>query len=410
MRIVLYTHPAFFEPALSLVAALASSAEVHLVLEVNDRNQRIASFEASSVAFPPGLMAADPMLAPLYAPTVRDMWRLAATFTLVSHGGLRSRDPRSVRITGQLLRWVRDLNPDVLHVDDVDVSPRLALGLALTRSPCPLLLGCHDPDPHSGARHWWRKSLARTLAFPRADAVLVHHESGRKALLDRHRSLRANVFVVRLASYNFLAHLAPAEHAAVSDAGPVVLFFGRISPYKGIELLFRAAPLVAHAIPQVRFLVAGEPVGGFTPPAAPPLPGAATIETNYDYIANTEIASFFGRATVSVLPYTDASQSGVLLTSYGFGCPVVATAVGGIPEYVEEGVTGLLVPPGDHAALAAALIRCLQDRDLLSRMRDGVAHATRTDLSWQRVRSELLDVYAGLGEAPGRRRVGRRNR
>lgn len=399
--IVLYTHPAFFEPAVSLVDALSASAEVHLVLEVNDRSQPIASFESGSAGLPLGLVAADPVLAEAYPPAVRDRWRKAASFHLLSHGDLRSRNPRSLRITRQFLRWVREIDADVLHVDDVDVSPRLALALATARKPCRVVMGCHDPDPHTGARHWWRKSLARALGFPRTDAIVVHHRSGRQALLDRHPRLRTPVHVVRLATYSFLQDMTVAPEAAIPalelvdalDAPPVVLFFGRLSPYKGIDLLYRAAPLVAEAEPGVRFMVVGGPVPGFVPPTPPMLGGGGSVETDYGYLPSAGIGVLFRQAAVCVLPYTDASQSGVLLTAYAFGCPVVATAVGGIPEYVDEGVTGLLVPPGDPVALATAITRCLQDTDLLARLRSGVAAASATDLSWERVTAELREVY-----------------
>ncbi|HEX2175493.1 MAG TPA: glycosyltransferase family 4 protein [Nocardioidaceae bacterium] len=410
LRIALYTHHALFEPALSLVDALAPHAEVHLLLEVPPREWRTASFEAAPGPVPTGLVDADPLLSPFYPAPVRAMWRKAASFHLVSHGERRSRDPRSLRVTLQVLRWLRRLRPDVLHVDDVDVSPRLALGLALTSPPYPVLLGCHDPEPHSGERRWAMKRLTRALAFPAAAAVLVHHRSGKEALLRRHPRLRLPVHVVRLAAYTFIRGLEP-NHEQPVDAAPTVLLFGRITPYKGLEDLFRVAPSVAVEVPGVRFVVAGRPVAGYTPPAPPEVGPGATVECRYDYIPNTEIGKLFRGASVTVCPYTDASQSGVVLTAFAFGCPVVVTDVGGLAEYVEHGRTGLVVAPGDHEELAAVLVRCLRDHDLAARMRAGVAAATAGDLGWARAAAEMVTVYhAVLDDARGRRVRRARNR
>ncbi|MBA2558956.1 MAG: glycosyltransferase family 4 protein [Propionibacteriales bacterium] len=410
MRIALYTHPALFEPALSLADALADSAEVHLLLEVHPEKWSVANFEGVRSDLPAGLVAADAVLAPSYPPAVRRMWRKAASFHLVVHSKRQGRNLNPLRTTLDVLRWIRDKHLDVLHIDDVDISPRLALGLAVAGAPCPVLIGCHDPDPHSGERHWRRKHATRVLAFSRADAVLVHHEGGRSALRRRHPRLRGRVHTVRLGTYDFLRHLArppdPAADAAGPDHGPVVLLFGRLTPYKGIEELFRAAPLVARAVPGVRFVIAGKPVAGYLPPRAPRLEGSGQVETRYGYVASTAIAALFRQAEVAVCPYTDASQSGVVLTAFAFGCPVVATSVGGMAEYVEDGVTGLLVPPNDHHALAAALIRCLREPGLVARLREGVAAVAASDLSWKRAGSELLSVYAVVarGRAAGRHR------
>ncbi|WP_331953841.1 glycosyltransferase family 4 protein [Pengzhenrongella sp.] len=361
-----------------------------------------ANFEAPEDLVPSGLVEADPVLAAHFPEETRAMWRRAASFHLVVTGTQRARHPASLRLMFGVLNWIRTLNPDILHIDDVDVSPRLALALAVTRLPCPVVVGCHDPEPHSGEQDWRVKSLTRTLLLSRADAVLVHHEAGRAALRLRHRRLRAPVYTVRLASYTFLQHGIPSTEITRS-AEPAVLLFGRITQYKGLDTLFLAAPIVAHEVPGVRFLVAGKPADGYQPPEPPPLPNGGRIETTYGYISNDRTAALFREAQVVVCPYTDASQSGVVLTAYAFGRPVVVTDVGGLPEYVRDGVTGLVVPAGDHEALAAAVIRCLREPGLAASLRDGVATANATDLSWRRVGSELTEIYAEVaGRARGR--------
>jgi glycosyltransferase involved in cell wall biosynthesis len=408
VRIVLYTHHALFEPALSLAESLAESAEVHLLLEVPAGSWQLANFEAESTSVATGLVDADPVLAPFYPPSVQERWRKTSSFKLVVPGRRRSRHPESLRLMFGVLHWIRDLKPDVLHIDDVDVSPRLALVMATRGAPCPLLVGCHDPDPHSGERRWLLKRLTRQLMFARASAYVVHHESGRQALERRHRRVRGRVHAVRLAAYTFLRDLSPGPDLA-EEPGPVVLLFGRITPYKGVELLFRAAPLVAEQVSGVRFVVAGKPVRGYHPPEPPPLPAGGRIDTAYHYVPSTRTRQLFAQSQVAVCPYTDASQSGVVLTAYAFGCPVVVTDVGGLGEYVEEGVTGLVVAAGDHQALAAALVRCLSQPEFRDGLRKGVAKAVSTELSWDAARDQLLVIYTQIAgdSAVPRRRSGR---
>jgi glycosyltransferase involved in cell wall biosynthesis len=409
VRVVLYTHHAMFEPALSLAESLADRAEVHLLLEVPAGSWQLANFEAESDSAPTGLVDADPVLAPFYPGITRERWRKTSSFKLVAPGQRRARHPESLRLMFRVLRYIRALQPDVLHIDDVDVSPRLALLIALSRAPCPLLVGCHDPDPHSGERRWLLKRITRHLMFARASAYVVHHESGRQALERRHRRVRGRVHAVRLAAYTFLRDLAP-ELPTPAGSDPVVLLFGRITPYKGVELLFRAAPLVAEEVPNVRFVVAGKPVRGYHPPPPPSLPAGGRIDTSYGYVPSAQTGRLFAQAQVAVCPYTDASQSGVVLTAYAFGCPVVVTDVGGLAEYVEEGTTGLVVAPADHEALAGALVRCLTQPELRHKLRTGVAEATSTSLSWEAASSQLLGIYAGLSSRHPTRRPHRARR
>lgn len=395
---MLWAHHSLFEPALALSGALADRDEVHLVVEVPHGGDRAANFGGRVGGLAPGLHDADPVLSPEHPEATRALWRSAASARVLVTSEERSSHPESVRLVRRVLHDVADLRPDVVHLDDVDVSPRLALALPTVRRRYGLVVGVHDPEPHSGDQDRRTKAVTRRLLLPRADAVVVHHAGGREALVRRHRWLRVPVRDVPLGVYGHLAHALP-EEGPETAATPTVALFGRLTPYKGLDLLYAAAPTVAAAVPGVRFVVAGEPAAGYEPPTPPPAV-AASIDVRRGYLTTEEIGRLCRDATVVVCPYTDASQSGVVLTAYAFGAPVVVTDVGGLPEYVDEGRTGLVVPPGDPAALAAALVRVLVEPGLAARMRDAVRETVAGDLSWSRSAAVLRSVYR---EVAGRR-------
>jgi glycosyltransferase involved in cell wall biosynthesis len=108
---------------------------------------------------------------------------------------------------------------------------------------------------------------------------------------------------------------------------------------------------------------------------------------------NSRLAALVQQASVVVCPYIDATQSGVVLTSYALGRPVIASAVGGLPEYVRDGQTGLLVAPGDPAALAAAIERVLLEDGLLDRLCSGVAALRGGDLDWATIGESVTRIY-----------------
>jgi len=112
-----------------------------------------------------------------------------------------------------------------------------------------------------------------------------------------------------------------------------------------------------------------------------------------ELIPDERVARYFGESSVVVLPYIDASQSGVVPIAYSFSRPVVATTVGGLPSVVEDGVTGLLVPPRDERALADALITLLEDEELRHKM--GAAGRSKLEREWapEVIGPQHIDVY-----------------
>jgi glycosyltransferase involved in cell wall biosynthesis len=116
--------------------------------------------------------------------------------------------------------------------------------------------------------------------------------------------------------------------------------------------------------------------------------------TVYDeYVPDEKRAQLFRQASVVVLPYTEATQSGVIPVAYSFSKPVVATAVGGIPSQVENGVTGYLVPPRDEKALAGAIVRLLLDRNLRYMLGGNAKRKVTAEASPEVVARDTVAVY-----------------
>ncbi|MFA6720888.1 MAG: glycosyltransferase family 4 protein [Candidatus Cloacimonadaceae bacterium] len=177
-----------------------------------------------------------------------------------------------------------------------------------------------------------------------------------------------------------------------TPAHPTALFFGLIKAYKGLDVLLKALKQARIRVPDLKLIIAGEVYGKAEKYARliRELGLSDAVETRFHYITDGEIAEVFTRAQVCVLPYKSATQSGVIATSYSFGVPVIASRIGGLSEYISEGETGLLVPPNDPEALAAALIRYFE-QGMLERMSARIP-AYREQFSWPKLAGLILEA------------------
>lgn len=261
-------------------------------------------------------------------------------------------------------------------------TPFLAPGLA--RAGLAFVPVIHDAAPHPGdpaPLFAWR--LDRELAVARAAVVLSD------AVAEAVAARRPGLPLIRLP---IGAHL-PHGVAAASRRSDF-LFFGRIRAYKGLDLLRDAWPLLRGAHPGATLRILGE---GDIEACAPGLAALPGVSLEPRWVPDEAMAAEIASAGVLVLPYREASQSGVAPIALALGVPAIATAIGGLAEQVEDGRSGLLVPP-EPAALAAAMGRML-DPALRGRLAEGARQAGAALADWD---AQAAALRAGLGRALGR--------
>lgn len=284
----------------------------------------------------------------------------------------------------RILRAVRDFRPDVIHLQSGHLWFNLALPLL---RDYPLVLTIHDPRPHLGD-HESRKTpeAVRALAYRRADRVIAHAQPVKKEIVE-HLGIAADK--IHVVPHVAIGDRGADEHGAEEEG--LVLFFGRIWEYKGLDYLIRAEPLITARAPQARFLIAGE--GENFARYERSMRHPERFEVHNRWISDGERTTMFRRASVVVLPYVEATQSGVVPIAYAHAKPVVATRTGGLPEVVDHGRTGFLVPPRDEAALAEAITCLLQNERLRREMGLAGREKLEAECSPQAVIEKTIPVY-----------------
>jgi glycosyltransferase involved in cell wall biosynthesis len=302
-----------------------------------------------------------------------------------------SRLRRAAKLAQQLpdmLGYARTVarHADVVHFQWLTVQQ---LDVHLLPRGRPLVLTAHDVLPRQPRRG---QLAAQRALYERVDAVVVHSEHGRTRLVDALGIAPDKVSVIAHGAFEHLTHVPgeqplPPPFAAVDR--PVVLCFGLLRPYKGIDVLldaWRAADLDAE------LWIVGLPRMDITAlrAAAPP-----SVRWLPRFVADDQVAAYFRRADLVVLPYREIDQSGVLFTALAFGRPLLLSAVGGFPEIADDGAAAL-VAPGDALALARQLRRLIGDEGARGRLAEGARAAAAGRYSWDAIAAAHLDLYGSL--------------
>jgi len=293
---------------------------------------------------------------------------------------------KSISICRDIFRQIDRFKPDVIHTQATHFW--ISLPLLLLRQ-YPLVTTFHDVKPHLGEE----KLSSRLMMYcmrKRSSMMLVHGEQLKQIMIREFR-VPADIVTVIPFGEHYDSPLNEYLREDVPEEGNLVLFFGRIYAYKGLEHLIQAEPLISKEVPGTRIVIAGEGED-FQKYRDMMVNPDSFIVHNY-YVSPEEGAELFQRCSVVALPYVEASQSGVAAMAYGFKRPVVVTNVGSIPELVDNGKTGFIVPPGNPEALAHSIVRLLKDKNLRREMGENAYRKLKTDMSWEKISETTIDVY-----------------
>ncbi|MEA2199163.1 MAG: hypothetical protein QOJ25_3214 [Solirubrobacteraceae bacterium] len=255
----------------------------------------------------------------------------------------------------------------------------------------PIVVTAHDllpREPRPG------QAWAQRRCYMAADALVVHSDYGRRQLIEAAAVDPAKVHVIHHGAFDYLTRL-PHEGALSPELqrveGPVVLFFGLLRPYKGIDVLLDAW----RGLKTAELWIVGRPRMPVQPLRARAGTGVRFVPR---FVADGEVPALFRRADIVVLPYSRTERfdfSGVVATALAFGKPIVLTDIGGFSEVARSGAA-LLVPPDDPGALREALTNLIEDPAARARLGAAAAAAAAGPYSWDEAARRTLELYRTL--------------
>lgn len=252
-----------------------------------------------------------------------------------------------------------------------------------------MILTVHDPFPHSELDTFIVR-LRRKVAFALVKRFIILNKTQRKRFIDFYHLKCSEVVNSRLSSYTYLKTVKTRE-GAYNVPSKYILFFGKISQYKGLDYLLPAMCKVHNLHPDVKLIIAGAGKFNFD---VNDYQKKDYIEFRNRFIPDQELVALIKNSLFVVCPYTEATQSGVVMSAFAFGKPVLATNVGGLPEMVQNNSFGLIVKEKSADALFQAITTMLSKPEIIATFTNNIKEAYEGgELSWRYEAERLALEY-----------------
>lgn len=293
---------------------------------------------------------------------------------------------KKLYISYKVNQWVKKISPDVIIIDNY----MLTYFVSTLDYRKKMLMIVHDPFLHSGENYFIDRYL-RKLHFNLIDYKILLNENQKNDFITYYHFNPKHIFTSFLGVYDFLRFY---NYKNVESKSFNILFFGRISPYKGIKYLLDGFITILSSYPEysnkISLTIAGSGDFDFD---LKPYKSFENILFINNYIDPKNLAQLIDQASIVVCPYTDATQSGVIMSAFAFKKPVIATNVGGLPEMVQNGETGIIIEPKDSNAIAKAILEIYENKDLRNKISNNIEQKYFFgEKSWKNSAQRFSDV------------------
>ena len=326
-----------------------------------------------------------------------------------SYRGAR-RTMRGIRL---IIEWIRLTNylirvrPDIIQFGSIEFPFEAIFLNILKRNKLILSQICHEfelREQSNNPRTTFLNQLSRWV-YDAFSIIFFHAENNQRRFLELFSIPEDRLHIIPHGNEGLflsdrsekLTRAQMQERYGIVEDMPVILFFGNLTPSKGLPDLLKAFSQVYAKESLARLMIVGRPSKFFGVEELRQLISELGISdaTIFDarYILMEEVAPLMEMATVVIYPYLNSTQSGALQVAYTFGRPVIATKVGGLPEAVEHGKSGLLVSASAPDELARAILKLIKDPGLAKQMGAYAKHLSDTKFSWDSIALKILSVY-----------------
>ena len=302
--------------------------------------------------------------------------------------------PANIRTMLSLVRRIKKLGVDVVNITWPPRRNKMLLYLLRKK----LVFTLHDPFPHS-AKNNREFEFCRKLAFRWIPKIILLNDAQTEKFCEVYKFPRSRLFHARLGKYDCINYLSEKSSSSQENlvglpeslrGQKYILFFGLIAPYKGVEFLLQAFGKLQQKHPDIKLLIAGSGKLYFDESL---YRGNANVVLMNRYVPLAQLADLLKNALFTVCPYKDATQRGVVQTAFSMGTPIVASDVGNFAKAIENGKSGVIVPPCDVDALTGAMADLVEHPEKLVSFRKYIAGEWLERNGWEEVVTQYLNCY-----------------
>ena len=356
MTVVYYIQVAFLDTCVEVVKVLKKYVDLHVLIEITPHGKNLTIMDVQRIPDNKTLVHPSEILTEKAYEHMQSYFDGVASVHFVVHPHPTGFSYSTFQTNFRVWNYIKQFKPDIFHFETISLR---AIGLLpfLTafKNVC---INIHDPLPHTG-ENTWKMWLPRKFFFhlPVKTRYLFYSKFAKKQFEEHYKKIKHPKMVLQMAPYSYLSQLVPDKNVKKKH----ILFFGRLSPYKGIDELLKAMPAVFKEFPDEQLIIAGKKVPGYVMDEEIINRYKNNITLIEKHIPPEELVELIQHAKFVVCPYKDATQSGVLMTAFGLKTPVIATNVGSFPEFIEDDVNGLLVPGDDAQKLSEQICYALRN-------------------------------------------------
>lgn len=380
MKILYYTHSYFLDCDLPLIKEFRKAGhDIYFVMELVPYSLHSTLVNIDKQLPNVGIIGSDAYTELLFLHQYLDKDKI-----FILNRPCKIYSLKNIKLRFEFYKLIHKINPDIIHCTDfIDI-----IDLFLYKYRRKIVQIVHDPFPHSG-EYTRRKYINRYIAFKRLSNYVLLNSKQKDTFVKKYSLNNKSVFTNQLSIYECI-HLYKSNNSCYIKKR--IFFWGRISPYKGIEYLLQSMIDVIKKQPDSELIVAG---GGKYYFDLTPYTDYKNIKIINRYLSMQEIYNYLSSSSFVVCPYINATQSGVIMTAFALLKPVIATNVGGLPEMVKNGKTGIIIPPKDISALTQAIIKLLSDTQYRDKLSNNIKkiYYCNGEQSWEKIMNKYITIY-----------------
>lgn len=386
MKVLYYTATCFLDIAIEVINILKKDVDLHVLIEITPGSMAENIININKLPENQSFINPSELLNEESYAYLEPYLNGCASVNFIVHTYKIGFSLSSIKLFFNAWRYIKKINPDIIQIDDTSIRQLILIPFLFSINKFFIIM--HDSKRHSGENNW-KEIIARFLFLdlPFSKNYFFYSKFSKIQFEQHYKKDKCPKFVMRMYPYTFYKIYLKEDFPDRKH----ILFFGRLSPYKGIDVLLKAVPLVLNEFKSELFVIAGRSFPGYNLDENICEKHKSQILILNRYIPNEELVTLIQESKFVVCPYLDASQSGVLMTAFALNTPVIATNVGAFPEYIEHNVTGMLVTVNDPNKLAEAIMAALNN-NFYKTMEENVSAKNGSDL-WTFNKTILLNAY-----------------